>query len=262
MAAILTSGLVAYRELPVSALPQVDYPTIQVLTFYPGARPRRDGFLGDGAARAAVRAGPRPDADDLQQLGGLLGHHAPDSRWSSTSTSPPSRSRRAINVASTLPAAGPSESAHLHQDEPGRRADPDARALVRRRCRSRRSQDLADTRLAQKISQLSGVGLVSISGGQKPAIRVQANPTALSSLGAQSGRRADWRLEQANVNQAKGSFDGPQQASHHRRQRSALQQRPVSQRRRRLPQRSARSSSSDVARRHRRRREPRGRRRG
>ena len=74
-----------------------------------------------------------------------------------------------------------------------------------------RVEDLADTRLAQKISQLSGVGLVSISGGQKPAVRVQANPTALSSYGINLD---DLRttLQQATINQAKGSFDGPQQA--------------------------------------------------
>src|SRR4029079_1691719 len=72
-------------------------------------------------------------------------------------------------------------------------------------------EDLADTRLAQKISQVSGVGLVSISGGQKPAVRVRVNPTVLSSLNLnmEDVRTA---IAQANVNQAKGSFDGPQQA--------------------------------------------------
>src|SRR5207245_118302 len=126
MAALLLGGALAYRLLPVSALPQVDYPTIQVFTFYPGASP-------DVMASSATA--PLPPVEYL-----------------------------------------------------------------------------ADTRLAQKIAQLPGVGLVSISGGQRPAVRVQANPAALSaySLTLEDLRGA---VAAANVNQAKGSFDGPRQSS-------------------------------------------------
>ena len=111
-------------------------------------------------------------------------------------------------------------------------------------------EDFADTRLAQKISQLSGVGLVSISGGQKPAVRIQANPTSLSSYGLtfEDVRTA---VSAANVNQAKGNFDGPQPGVHDRRQRSAAVERSLPPADRRLPQRRAGAS---LGRRHRRRR--------
>jgi multidrug efflux pump subunit AcrB len=97
-------------------------------------------------------------------------------------------------------------------------------------------EDLADTRLAQKISQLSGVGLVSITGGQKPAVRVQVNPTLLSSLGL-SMEHVRAVIAAANVNQAKGSFDGRNQASDDRGQRSASLQRRLQAAGRRVPQR-------------------------
>ena len=114
-------------------------------------------------------------------------------------------------------------------------------------------EDLADTRLAQKISQLPGVGLVSISGGQKPAVRIQANPTALSSYGLtlEDVRTA---IAQANVNQAKGNFDGAAPGVHDRRQRSAASERAIPPARHRLPQRRP-VHLSDVATVDRRRRE-------
>src|SRR6266699_2486453 len=160
MIAILLSGIVAYRQLPVSALPQVDYPTIQVVTFYPGASP-------DVTASAI-------NAAQSYLPGGL--------------PSPPIYSKSNPADAPILTLALTSKTFPLAQ-----------------------VQDFADTRLAQKISQLPGVGLVTISGGQKPAVRVQANPTALSSYGINIDdvRTA---LQQASVNQAKGNFDGPQQA--------------------------------------------------
>ena len=117
----------------------------------------------------------------------------------------------AINAAATFLPARPAEPADLQQGQPGRRADPDAGADLDDAAADRRSQDLADTRLAQKISQLPGVGLVSISGGQKPAVRVQANPTALAAYGL-SLEDLRTAIVSANVNQAKGSFDGPRQA--------------------------------------------------
>ena len=76
MAAILLAGAVAYRQLPVSALPEVDYPTIQVMTFYPGASPDVMASADHRAARAAVRPGARPESDDVDQLRRQLGHHA------------------------------------------------------------------------------------------------------------------------------------------------------------------------------------------
>ena len=123
MAGILLVGGVAFKQLPVSALPQVDYPTIQVVTFYPGRQPRRDGVLRHRAARAAVRPGARPEPDDLHQFPGRLGHH-PAVRPRSEH-----RCRRAAGAGrhqrrQHLPAARPSEPADLQQDQSRRRADP------------------------------------------------------------------------------------------------------------------------------------------
>ncbi|AMV21026.1 multidrug efflux RND transporter permease subunit [Planctomyces sp. SH-PL14] len=208
MAAILISGLVAYRELPVSALPQVDYPTIQILTFYPGAGP---DVVGSSITAPLER--------QFGQIPGLTQMTSSSSDGCSVITLQfdlnldidiaAQQVQAAINVASTfLPQDLPNPPVYTKTNP----ADSPilTLALSSKTLPLSKVQDLADTRLAQKISQLSGVGLVSISGGQKPAIRVQANPTALSSLGL---NLEDVRvaLEQANVNQAKGSFDGPQQ---------------------------------------------------
>ena len=208
MAAILLAGIVAYTQLPVSALPQVDYPTIQVLTFYPGASP--------DVTATTVTA---PLERQFGQLQGL-------SQMTSTSSGGVSvvvlqfvltlpldvaeqEVQSAINAAqgflpSNLPTP-PIYSKTNPADAPvltlGITSDSMPLSKV---------EDLVDTRLAPKISQLSGVGLVTISGGQKPAVRIQANPVSLSSYGIdlEALRSA---LTATSVNAAKGNFDGPRQ---------------------------------------------------
>jgi multidrug efflux pump len=209
MLAILLAGLVAYRQLPVSALPQVDYPTIQVLTFYPGASPE--------VMASSVTA---PLERQFGQVPGLTQMTSTSSEGCSVITL---RFDLKLNIdvaTQQVQAAINSAAAFLPRDLPNppvyTKTNPaDAPiltlALTSDTLPLTKVQDLADTRLAQKISQLSGVGLVGISGGQKPAIRIQANPTALSALGLnlENLRTA---LVQASVNQAKGSFDGRRQA--------------------------------------------------
>ena len=208
MAAILLVGIVAYTQLPVSALPEVDYPTIQVLTFYPGANP--------DVMATTVTA---PLERQFGQLQGL-------SQMTSTSSGGSSvivlqfaltlnidiaeeEVQSAINAAqSYLPSNLPSPPVYSKTNP----ADAPVLTLAITSDTIPLSQveDLVDTRLAPKLSQLSGVGLVSISGGQKPAVRIQANPTELSSYGL---NLEDLRtsLTQASVNQALGNFDGPHQ---------------------------------------------------
>lgn len=209
MVAILLTGVVAYKQLPVSALPQVDYPTIQVLTFYPGA--------GPDVMTSSVTA---PLERQFGQVPGLTQMTSSSSEGCSVITLQfelelnidiaAQQVQAAINVASTfLPRDLPNPPIYTKTNP----ADPPilTLALSSDTLPLSKVEDLADTRLAQKISQLSGVGMVSISGGQKPAIRVQANPTALSALGL---NLEDLRtaLSLANVNQAKGSFDGIRQS--------------------------------------------------
>jgi len=208
MAAIMLVGIVAYTQLPVSALPQVDYPTIQVLTFYPGASP--------DVMATTVTA---PLERQFGQLQGL-------SQMTSTSSGGSSvivlqfvlslnidiaeeEVQSAINAAqSLLPSNLPSPPVYSKTNP----ADAPVLTLAVTSSSMPLSQveDMVDTRLAPKLSQLSGVGLVSISGGQKPAVRIQANPTALSSYGL---NLEDLRtaLTQTSVNTAKGNFDGPHQ---------------------------------------------------
>lgn len=209
MVAILLSGVVAYRELPVSALPQVDYPTIQVLTFYPGA--------GPDVMASSVTA---PLERQFGQIPGLTQMTSTSSEGCSIVTL---RFDLALNIdiaAQQVQASINVASSFLPRDLPNppiyTKTNPaDAPiltlALTSESLPLAKVEDLADTRLVQKISQLPGVGMVSISGGQKPAIRIQANPTALSSLGMnlEDIRTA---LSLANVNQAKGSFDGARQS--------------------------------------------------
>lgn len=209
MVAILLTGMVAYRLLPVSALPQVDYPTIQVLTFYPGA--------GADVMTSSVTA---PLERQFGQIPGMTQMTSSSSTGCSVITMrfdldldidiAAQQVQAAINVASTfLPNDLPSPPIYTKTNP----ADAPilTLALWSESLPLSEVQDLADTRLVQRISQLSGVGMVSISGGQKPAVRVQANPTALSALGLtlQDLRNT---LASANVNQAKGSFDGTRQA--------------------------------------------------
>jgi multidrug efflux pump len=208
MAAILLAGIVAYFQLPVSALPQVDYPTIQVLTFYPGASP--------DVVATTVTA---PLERQFGQLQGL-------SQMTSTSAGGVSvvvlqfvltlpldvaeqEVQSAINAAqSFLPSNLPTPPIYSKTNPAD--APVLTLAITSSTIPLSRVEDLVDTRLAPKISQLSGVGLVTISGGQRPAVRIQANPTALSSYGIdlEALRTA---LTQSSVNAAKGNFDGPRQ---------------------------------------------------
>jgi len=208
MAAILLVGIVAYFQLPVSALPEVDYPTIQVLTFYPGASP--------DVMATTVTA---PLERQFGQLQGL-------SQMTSTSSAGSSvivlqfdlslnidiaeeEVQSSINAAqSFLPSSLPSPPVYSKTNPAD--APVLTLAITSNSIPLSQVEDLVDTRLAPKLSQLSGVGLVSISGGQKPAVRIQANPTALSSYGL---NLEDLRtaLVQTSVNAAKGSFDGPHQ---------------------------------------------------
>src|SRR5881296_2791120 len=206
MAAILLAGFIAYKQLPVSALPQVDYPTIQVLTFYPGASP--------DVMASSVTA---PLERQFGQVPGLNQMTSTSSEGSSVVTLQFSLDldidvaeqevQAAINAASTfLPSDLPNPPIYAKTNP----ADAPilTLALTSKTLPLPKIEDLADTRLAQKISQLPGVGLVSISGGQRPAVRVQANPTALSSYGL-TLEEVRATIAAANVNTAKGNFDGP-----------------------------------------------------
>jgi multidrug efflux pump len=210
MAAILLAGALAYRLLPVSALPEVDYPTIQVVTFYPGASP--------DVMASSVTA---PLERQFGQMPGLNQMTSTSSSGSSVITLQfvltlgldvaEQEVQAAINAAFTLlPPDLPTPPVYSKVNP----ADTPilTLGLTSSTLPLPRVEDLADTRLAQKISQLPGVGLVSISGGQRPAVRVQANPAALAAYGLtlEDLRAA---VANANVNQAKGSFDGPRQAS-------------------------------------------------
>src|SRR5271154_5168622 len=203
MAGLLLVGSVAYKQLPVSALPQVDYPTIQVITFYPGASPE--------VIASSVTA---PLERQFGQVPGL-------NQMTSTSSSGASvitlqfildlnidvaeqQVQAAINAAATfLPKDLPNPPIYAKTNP----ADAPilTLALTSKTIALSRVEDFADTRLAQKISQVPGVGLVSISGGQKPAVRIQANPTALASFGM-SLEDVRTALGNANVDQAKGVF--------------------------------------------------------
>jgi len=209
MVAIVLTGIVAYKQLPISALPEVDYPTIQVITFYPGANP--------DVMASSVTA---PLERQFGQVPGLQQMTSTSSDGSSVITLQFSLSlnidvaeqevQQSINAAGTyLPADLPNPPIYSKSNP----ADTPILTLALTSADLPLSQveDLADTRLAPKISQLPGVGLVSISGGQKPAVRIRANPTSLASYGLnlEDVRTA---LVAANVNQAKGNFDGPHQA--------------------------------------------------
>src|SRR5579871_3362030 len=209
MAGILLAGFVAYRQLPVSALPQVDYPTIQVLTFYPGASP--DVMVSSITAPLERQFGQIPGLNQMMST----------SSYGSSIVTLQFSLELNIDVAEQQVQAAINAAAQLlPRDLPNppvyNKVNPaDAPiltlALTSDTLQLSKVEDLADTTLAQKISQLRGVGLVSISGGQRPAVRVQANPMSLASYGMtlEDLRTA---LGQANVDQAKGNFDGKLQA--------------------------------------------------
>ncbi|HUB66356.1 MAG TPA: efflux RND transporter permease subunit [Candidatus Methylacidiphilales bacterium] len=209
MAAILLAGIVSYQQLPVSALPEVDYPTMQIVTFYPGASPE--------VMASSVTA---PLERQFGQVPGLQQMTSVSSDSSSIITLQFNLSlnidiaeqevQQAINASGTyLPADLPNPPIYSKTNPAD--APIMTLALTSKTMPLSQIEDLADTRLAQKISQVTGVGLVTINGGQKPAVRVQVNPTALSSYGINLEDVRD-AIAAANVNQAKGSFDGPMQA--------------------------------------------------
>jgi multidrug efflux pump len=209
MAGVVLVGITAFRQLPVSALPQVDYPTMQIQTFYPGASPE--------VVTSSITA---PLEKQFGQVPGLSQMTSISSFSSSLITLQfpldlsidvaEQEVQAAINAASSfLPTNLPFPPIYSKTNP----ADAPilTLAITSTTVPLPKVEELAETRMAQRISQLKGVGLVSISGGQRPAVRVQANPTALASYGLslESLRTA---LSSANVNQAKGSFDGPDQA--------------------------------------------------
>jgi multidrug efflux pump len=206
MAAIMLVGIVGYTQLPVSALPEVDYPTIQVMTFYPGASPdvmattvtapleRQFGEMQGLSQMTSTSSGATSvivlqfnlDLDmDIAEEEVQSAINAAQSYLPSILPAPPIYNKTNPADAPVLTLAVSSKTMPLPQVE-----------------------DMVDTRLVPKISQLSGVGLVSISGGQKPAVRIQLNPAQLESYGidVEAVRTA---LTQASVNAAKGNFDGP-----------------------------------------------------
>src|ERR1700720_4179213 len=209
MVAIMLVGIVAYRQLPVSALPEVDYPTIQVMTFYPGANP--DVMASSVTAPLERQFGQVPG---LQQM-------------TSTSSDGSSVITLQFNLSLNIDVAEQEVQQSINAS--GTYLPPDLPAppiysktnpadtpiltlgLTSKELPLSRVEDLADTRLAPKISQLPGVGLASISGGHNPAVRIQVNPTTLASYGL---NLEDLRtaLVAANANQAKGNFDGPRQS--------------------------------------------------
>jgi len=210
MVAVLLAGIVAYRVLPLSALPEVDYPTIQVVTLYPGASP--------DVMASSITA---PLERQFGQMPGL-------NQMSSTSSGGASVITLQFSLALSLDvaeqevqAAINASGSFLPTDLPNppiyNKVNPADTPIITLALTSQtlslpKLEDLADTRIAQKISQLPGVGLVSISGGQRPAVRIRVNPRALAAYGLalDDVRTA---IGNANTNQAKGSFDGPTRAS-------------------------------------------------
>jgi len=209
MVGVLLVGWVAFMQLPVSALPEVDYPTIQVVTFYPGADP-------DVMASSVTS----PLERQFGQVPGLTQMTSTSSFGSSVITLQFGLDQNIDVEEQQVQAAINSAQTYLPTDLPNppiyNKVNPaDAPiltlALTSDSLPLSKVEDLADTSLAQKVSQLPGVGLVSISGGQKPAVRIQANPTALASYGLSlEDLRA--ALAQANVDQAKGVIDGARQS--------------------------------------------------
>ncbi|MGV3653896.1 MAG: efflux RND transporter permease subunit [Noviherbaspirillum sp.] len=208
--AVFLCGIFAYRLLPVSALPEVDYPTIRVLTLYPGASPE--------VMTSAVTA---PLERQFGQMPGLKQMSSTSSGGASVITLrftlesdlavAEQEVQAAINAASNL----------LPNDLPAppvyNKVNPADAPVMTLAITSRtmplpKVHDLVDTRMAQKLAQISGVGLVSLAGGQRPAVRIQVNPEALAAYGVDL---ADVRrlIAASNVNQPKGNFDGPTRVS-------------------------------------------------
>ncbi|HJT71270.1 MAG TPA: multidrug efflux RND transporter permease subunit [Terriglobales bacterium] len=209
MIGVLLVGIVAYLQLPVSALPEVDYPTIQVATFYPGADPT--------VMASSVTA---PLERQFGQVPGLSQMTSTSSLGASVITLQFNLDQNIDIAEQEVQASINSAGTYLPVDLPNppiySKVNPADAPILTLSVSSdtfplSKVEDLADTQLAQKISQVMGVGLVSISGGQKPAVRVQANPTALASYGL-SLEDVRTALVSSNVDQAKGTLDGPRQS--------------------------------------------------
>ncbi|WP_312265191.1 MdtB/MuxB family multidrug efflux RND transporter permease subunit [Mixta calida] len=209
MVAILLAGILGYRFLPVSALPEVDYPTIQVVTLYPGASP--------DVVTSAITA---PLERQFGQMSGLQQMSSQSSGGASVVTLQfqltlpldvaEQEVQAAINSATNLlPSDLPNPPVYSKVNP----ADPPIMtlAVTSTSMPMTQVQDMVETRIAQKISQVSGVGLVTLSGGQRPAVRVKMNAQALASLGLDS-ETVRTAIANANVNSAKGSLDGPERA--------------------------------------------------
>jgi multidrug efflux pump len=209
MVAVLLAGWVAWRQLPLSALPQVDYPTIQVVTLYPGASPE--------VVTSSITA---PLERQFGQMPGLKQMSSTSSGGASVITlqfelaieldSAEQEVQASINAGSNLlPSDLPSPPIYSKVNP----ADAPILSIgiTSKTMRMTQVQDLVDTRVAQKISQVPGVGLVTLQGGQRSAVRVQVNPRAAASAGL-SLEDVRAAINAANVNQAKGSFDGPARA--------------------------------------------------
>ena len=210
MVAILLAGLISYKQLPLSALPEVDYPTIQVVTLYPGASP--DVMTSTVTAPLERQFGQMPGLNRMssQSSGGASVITLQFNLELSLDVAE-QQVQAAINAASSL----------LPDDLPTppiySKVNPADAPILTIAIASKtfpltKLVDLVDTRIAQKISQVSGVGLVSISGGQRPAVRIQVNPQALTAYGL-SIDDVRTAIGNANSHQAKGNFDGPTRAS-------------------------------------------------
>jgi multidrug efflux pump len=209
MVGLMLVGIVAYQQLPVSALPQVDYPTIQVLTFYPGASP--DVMASSVTAPLERQFGQVPGLNQMTSTSSFGGSLITlQFTLDQNIDVAEQQVQAAINAGATfLPRDLPNPPIYSKVNPAD--APVLTLALTSDTLPLAKVEDLADTVLAQKISQLPGVGLVTISGGEKPAVRIQANPTALASYGL-SLEDLRSALALANVDQAKGNIDGQRQA--------------------------------------------------
>src|SRR5580658_1355793 len=210
MIAIMLSGIVAFQFLPLSALPEVDYPTIQVQTFYPGASP--DVMTSSVTAPLEVQLGQMPG---LQQMSSVSSAGASVITLQFTLSLSLDIAEQEVQAA--INAAGNLLPTDLPAPPIYAKVNPADAPIVTLALTSKtlplpKIEDLADTRLAQKFSQLPGIGLVSISGGERPAVRIQADMRKLAAYGLNID---DLRttLGNANVNTPKGNFDGPMRAS-------------------------------------------------
>jgi multidrug efflux pump len=206
MMAIMLSGILAFQFLPLSALPAVDYPTIQVQTFYPGASP--DVMTSSVTAPLEVQFGQMPSLNQMQSVSSA-GASVITLQFSLSISLDIAEQQvqAAINAAGNLlPSDLPAPPIYAKVNPAD--APVVTLGLTSKTLPLTQVEDMADTRLGQKISQLPGVGLVSISGGQRPAVRVQADIRKLAAYGLNID---DLRttLSNANVNTPKGNFDGP-----------------------------------------------------